>query len=218
VTGTTHVANFGELIHLFSMRQRIRVLTIVITAALALVGVASGTANAAAGGTAHRTVISGTGTIFMTKSYISHMAAHDIAMKPLGAQSTATAETFTTTVYSVTGGDADLRTRTGFVQYSGGTLVTNTVTGKQVELLDLKYDVASGQIDYIVVTTGGVPIVGMDLAGRQSRKVNRCTQTYSAGRLLVSAVAASELNSFLATDAFSAGDLLGSFATTYTVR
>jgi hypothetical protein len=210
------------------MRQLVRVLTVAVTGTLALVGVASGTANASVSGstantsvsssTASATVTSGTGTIYMIKSYIHHMAAHNIAMKPLDAQSTAIARTFTTTVYSATGGDADLRTFTGAVQYSGGTLVTNTVTGKQLELLALKYDLANGQIDYLVMNTGGTPIVGFDLAGTQQCTIDGNTQTYSASKLLVSAAAASAMDSVLDTDAFRAGDLMGSFTTTYTVR
>jgi hypothetical protein len=199
------------------MRQLIRVL-IAVTGAVALVGVASGTANATvASSTTNATVTGGTGTIFMLKSYIHHMAAHNISTKPLGAQSTSTAKTFTTTVYSATGGDADLRTFTGAVQYSGGTLVTNTVTGKQLELRGLKYDVANGQIDYLVMSTGGTPIAGFDLAGTQRWTINGNTQTYGAGKLLVSAAAASGMNSFLDTNAFHAGDVMGSFTTTYTV-
>jgi hypothetical protein len=209
------------------MRQLVRVLTVAVTGALALVGVASGTTNATvgsgttnatvAGSTTNATVTAGTGTIIMLKSYIHHMAAHNISTKPLGAQSTSAAKTVTTTVYRATGGDADLRTFTGAVQYSGGTLVTNTVTGKQLELLGLKYDMANGQIDYLLMRTGGTPIVGFDLAGTQRWTINGNTQTYSASKLLVSAAAASGMNSFLGTNAFHAGDVMGSFTTTYTV-
>ena len=103
------------------------------------------------------------------------------------------------------------------MQYSGGTLVTNTVTGKHMDLLGLKFDVANGQIDYLVMTNGGIPVAGMDLAGAQCRSVRGHTQTYSASELLISAASASAMNSFLDTDAFRAGDPLGSFTTTYTV-
>jgi hypothetical protein len=200
------------------MRQLARVLTVAVTGAVALVGVVDGTANATvASSSANATVTSGTGTIHMARSYIHHMAAHNIATRELNAQSTSTARTFTSTVYSAIGGDADLRTSTGAVQYSGGTLLTNTVTGKQLELQDIKYDVANGQIDYLVMVTGGTPIAAFDLAGCQQWTINGDTQTYSASKLLVSAAAASALDGYFDTNAFHAGDVMGSFTTTYTV-
>jgi hypothetical protein len=200
------------------MGQRVRVLAVAFAGALALVAGAGGTVSAAeVNSSSHGVVTGGTGTVFMTKSYIQHMADHNIAMAPLGAQSTSIEDTFTTTIYAVTGGDANLRRGTGTVQYSGGTLVTNTVTGKHMDLLGLKYDVANGQLDYLVMTNGGIPVTGMDLAGAQCRSIRGHTQTYSASELLISAASANAMNSVLDTDAVHAGDPLGSFTTTYTV-
>lgn len=187
--------------------------------ALAFAGVASGPANAAVAGdgTTNVTVTSGTGTMYMVKDYVRHMAAQDIKMAPIDPQSTAVAQTFTTTIYSATGGDADLSTFTGAVQYYGGTLVTNTVTGQQVVLNALKYDVADGYLYYTVTNYNNISIDAMYMGGTQSVTIKGDVQTYRASELLVSADMASQLDTVLSTNAFHAGDVMGSWETTFTV-
>jgi hypothetical protein len=211
------------MIRLSSRRYLVRGLAVAATGALALVGVVIGATNggAATGTAASDTdscVTGGTGTILMNKSYIHHMLSHHISITPLDWSSTSATNSYTITNYSATGGDADLSASTGVVQYNGGVLVMNTITGHKLVLLDIKYDLVNSQIVYSVVTLGGIQIPAFDLAGDEQRTIDGNTRTYSASKLLVSATAASAMDSYFGTNVFQAGDVMGpGFRTTYTV-
>src|SRR5215475_4378912 len=123
-----------ELIRLFSRRQLARALPVAVTGALALVGVTSGAASGADASATSSCVTGGEGTILMSQSYINHMLSHNVSITPLGPSSTvsikkydsnSTTNKYTTTNYYAVGGNADLSTSTGVVQYSGGILVMN---------------------------------------------------------------------------------------------
>ena len=203
---------------MFSRRRLVRALAVAVAGALAPVGIVIGTTSGTPASATDSCVTSGTGTILMNKSYIHHMLSHKISITPLGWSSTDTTNTYTITNYSAVGGDADLRTATGAVQYSGGVLVMNTITGKKLVLLDIKFDVVNNKVVYTVTTTGGDPIPAFDLGGEEQRTVDGNTQKYSASKLLVSATAASAMNSYFDTNVFQAGDVMGpGFRTTYTV-
>lgn len=208
VTGTKPVADSMELIVLSSVRQRAAVLTGAAIGALALVGVSAGIANAS-------TITSGTGTFTVADTYLSQLHSQDISGQATGAQSVTCDQTNTTVVYSATGGDANLNNSAGSVLYSGGITVKNRQNGKQVQFGNLRFDMFNGQID--ATPTSGSEVALLDVGGTVSGQVNGSTQTFSASKLVVDAAGATYLDTALGTTAFHAGDLIGSFTTTYTV-
>jgi hypothetical protein len=203
------------LIRVSTSRQITRALAVAVSGAVALVGLAIGTGSGTAGATG-TCVTGGTGTILMSKSYIHHMLSHHVSITPLGQSSTSSTNTYTITNYAATGGTADQLTGTGYVQYTGGILAMDTITGRKLVLLDIRYDATGSQI-YYTVTDGG-PIPAFDLGGDVQRTVDGDTQTYTSTKLLMTAGAAAALDSYFETNAFQAGDEMGpGFQTTYTV-
>jgi hypothetical protein len=144
------------------------------------------------------------------------MAAHNITMTATNTVSVTSQDTYTTTIWNTNGGNADLKACTGFVHYGGGTLVTNTATGQQLVLSDIRWDLANDTIDYTVTTPAGpATIIALDLAGTQSGAVRGSADTYSASELFMDPSAASALDSALNTTAFQDTDVFGGFTTTF---
>jgi len=187
-----------------------------IAGAAAAVLLAGATTEASAG-SATATITSGTGTIFMTKTYINQMAAGNVQITAQTPISVTDEGSFTTTIWSTSGGDADFQHCTGEVDLHAGSLVQNTVTGAGVLLDDIRLDLATDSIHYTVHTPAGdVTIQGLKLAGVQGGYVHGDTVTYSASELLMTAVGAQDLNSVTGTSAFTAtAPVFGAFNTTF---
>lgn len=174
-----------------------------------MAGISAGAANAS-------TVTGGTGSFTVPFSYLGQLHGQNIVAETTGVQSVTCDQTnkTVTAVYSVTGGTADLTNLTGTVQYSGSITVKNGENDKQVQLGSLQFDMFNGQID--VTPAGGSQIAILDVGGSVSGSINGTTQTFNASKLLVDPAGASYLDSALGTTAFHAGDVIGSFSTTYT--
>jgi hypothetical protein len=195
--------------------RRLRVPAVSAVGAVALVVLVGGIAEA---GTARTpaSVTGGTGTVFMTKSYIADMAAGNILISPVNPLSVTSQNTFTTTVWELDGGDADLAQCTGTVHLDGGSLVTNTVTGQQMPLTDLRFDLATDSLDYTLTTpAGAMTIKALDLGGVQFGYVHGDEATYSASKLTVDPAAGAALDSALGTTAFTDTGSFGAFTTTF---
>jgi hypothetical protein len=186
--------------------------------ALILVLAGGGTAQASSTDSGSATIVSGTGTVFMTKSYIANMAANNITMTAVNPNSVNTTllPNYTITTWSTDGGDANLQACTGTVDLDGGTLVTNTATGQELLLSDIRFDAATDSIDYTVTTpAGSETITALDLAGLQGGWVSGDQATYGATELFVNPTTAATLDSVLGTTAFEDTGLFGAFTTTF---
>lgn len=202
------------------MGRRARFLAVSATGALALVGFVNGAASAAVAPDSSTITISGsgTGTVYMTKAYIANMAAHNITMTAMNPISVTLQDTYTTTIWTTKSVNVGLNPLSGTVEFNGGTLVTNTVTGQQLLLTDIRFNATNHTIDYTVQTpAGALTIHALDLAGTQSAGIKGSTLTYSSSELFVDPAAASALDSVLGTDAFLDTELFGGFTTSFTL-
>jgi hypothetical protein len=175
--------------------------------ALALVGLGSGAAHAA--------VASGSVTLTVSGSFVAQLAKAGVVLVPENAASvTYTSGTNTVAItYTATGGDATLVDFAGTISYSGS-ILGFSCRGKTVNLTGLLFDLTDAQFDGQTATSGETPLV--DLAGSQSGNINGATQTYSSTDLQIDAAGAALLDSALGTKAFTAGQSVGSFSTTWT--
>lgn len=214
---------------MFSLTRRVRVLPTAVggALALALTGLAAGPAiastDAAAGmGAAYTfTVTGGTATVDMTKSYIANMAANDIKIVPVNTILVdSSPATYTITTWNLNGGQVDSCRCAGTVHLDGGSLVDNTVTGGQLNLTDLRFDIAANTLDYTLQEPSGpVVIHALDLAGDESwSRGAGGALTFSASEMFVDPNAAAAMDSALSTNAFTDTGLFGSFTTTFTVQ
>jgi hypothetical protein len=226
VTGVSASHVLGKLIHLLSLRTSRRAVLVtssVAAGALILALAGSSTAEAATTsttGSASATVVSGTGTVYMTKSYIANMAAYGITMTPQNPDSVNTTllPGYTITTWSTDGGDANLKACTGTEDLNGGMLVTDSETGRELLLTDVRFDVATDSIDYTVTTpAGSETIAALDLAGLQGGVVAGTNAVYGASELFVNPEAAVALDTVLGTTAFEDTGLFGAFSTSYTL-
>lgn len=163
------------------------------------------------------TITSGTGTVFMTKTYINQMAAGNVLITAQTPISVSDQGTYTTTIWNTSGGNADFKACTGEVDLNGGSLVQNTVTGAGILLDDLRLDLTTDALMYTAhLPSGDVPIEGLKLAGVQGGYVHGSSVTYSASQLLMTAEGAQDLNIVTGTTAFTAdAPVFGAFTTTF---
>lgn len=185
--------------------------------ALGLVAVAGGIANASAA-CPPATVVGGTGTIFMSQAYIDNMAANDVVIVAQRPISVTSENTFTTTIWNLVDGAAapDLQACTGTIQLDAGSLVTNSVTGAQVLLNDIRLNLATDTIEYTVSTPNGdVTIDGLKLEGVQGGYVAGDYGSYSASEVFMTPSASADLDQVLGTSAFLDTKVFGAFTATF---
>jgi hypothetical protein len=190
--------------------KRTVALPFAILGAVASVGLGSSAAHAATG------IVSGTGTLTASMSFLGQLAQAGVVMVPQGQASlTANGAAHTvTTVYNATGGDATLTVFAGSVLYSGNVLFFDVKTGKSVTLGSLQYDMTNNQFDGATATSGAVAL--FDPAGTMQGTITGAAQSFSASGLVVDTDGAAFLNTALGTTVFTAGQQVGSFSTTYT--
>ena len=168
---------------------------------------------------ANAAVSGGTVTLTVSSTFISQLAHSGVALVPKNAASVTYNSTTgnVTITYTATGGDATLVNSAGTVTYSGGILGFSCDGGiHTVSLSGLQFDLTAAQFDGATSTSGETPLV--DLAGNQFGLINADgSQTYSSSDLVVDAAGAALLDSALHTNAFTAGQDVGSFTTTWTV-
>ncbi len=196
--------------HVTASRELIRLSSATITAeAEAATAVASDSP----------TVVSGTATLYMTKSYINNMLANDIVISPVNPWAHSVEATMTTTTWQLKGGDFDLRNGTGFLLFDGSTIVTNVVTGQSLVLWDIRFNLENHTFDYTWKTPDGdVTLHGLDLAGPGQGGVYGTHGSYTCKEVYMSRDNGAAMNDMLKTAAFSDEGLFGSFATTYELR
>lgn len=225
---------------MFARRQIYRVLPVAVAGSLAFVGLTAGGAGATeASGTSCVAARTGTGTILMYQSYINHMLSHRISITALGTISTertrhydpdSTNGRYTVTNYATTGGNADLNATSGIVQFSGGIMIVNVVTGKKLIFLDIAYDATIHHVLYTLreatvepngIPAGGIPIGTtvpiFEMGGPEQVTVDGNTTSYSSSHEWLTGPAAVAMNEYFDTNVFQAGDDFGpGFRTTYT--
>lgn len=194
---------------MFGSRSRAVAVAVAVAGAVALAVTTATTANAV-------TITSGTGTLTVNQSYLLTLAKQDVIAVPTQAQSVTYSSTTqtVTVVYSANGGDADVTSLSGEVDYSGGLTFFNAENGKHVSLSGLNFQLFFDQFDG--TATDGTNVSVLDTIGNRTATVSGTTQTFSASDLAIDSAGASYLNTTLGTSAFHAGDQVGSFTTSYT--
>ena len=189
--------------------QRFLALPVAGLSAVALIGLAAGTASAA-------TVSGGSVTLTVNASFLEAIAQHGVGFVPSGYSSIGYANGAVSVTYPATAGNADISTFSGTISYSGGICGFDLKSGKSVELSSLLFDLGDTQFDGQSSTSGGeVPLI--DLAGTQAGNIDGTTETYSASDLVLDAAGAAYLNGALGTGAFAGGEDVGSFSATWVI-
>lgn len=164
-------------------------------------------------------ILGGTATIFMTRSYIAQMFAHDIVIAPVNPWEHTTQETNTTTTWQVRGGDLDLRTGTGSLYADGSSIVTNVVTGQSLVLWDITFNLANHSVDYTWRTPDGdVLLHGLELPGDGEGQVIGANGSYVVKEVYMSRENGAAMNDLLGTKAFEDDSLFGGFAVHYKLK
>lgn len=176
--------------------------------ALALTGIAAGTANAAA-------VTSGSVTLNVNTSFLAALAHYGVGLKPAGYSSLSGTSSQVSVTFAATGGDANVNTFSGTISTSGSICAFDVRTHKSTQITNLLFDLLDTQFDGQTATSGGVQEPLVDLAGTQSGTITGTTETYSASDLTLDAVGAADLNAALGTTAFVSGEDVGSFSATW---
>jgi hypothetical protein len=194
---------------MFGSRTRAVAVSVAVAGAVALAVTTATAANAV-------TITSGTGTLTVNQSYLLNLAKQGVIAVPTQAQSvtySSSAQTVTV-VYTATGGDADVSSFSGEVDYSGGLTFFNGETGKHVSLSALNFQLIFDSFGG-TASDGSMPTV-LDAAGHHVATVSGSTQTFAASDLEIDSAGATYLNGVLGTSAFHGGDQVGTFATSYT--
>jgi hypothetical protein len=162
----------------------------------------------------------GSGTVSLTASaaFISQLAHSGVALVPQNAASvTYNSDGSVTVVYNATGGDANIKNTAGTISYSGAVLGFSVNRGgiHYTNISSLIFDLSGGVLYGENPTSGETALV--DLAGQESGLVNGSAQTYSSTDLVIDPAGAALLDSALNTTAFSGGQDVGTFSTTWTV-
>jgi len=166
-----------------------------------------------------QTVVSGTATVYMTKSYVASALGHDIIITPINPWEHSVQDTYTTTTWTLLGGTIDLANGTGYLDLAGGTVITNYATGKSLVLWDIRFDLASHTLVYTLKNPdGNLEIAGLDLGGPKTGEIKGTTGTYTARDTFMNRVAAAAMNEDLTTTAFDDEGLFGGFAATFELK
>lgn len=194
---------------MFGSKSRVIAASIAVAGAVALAVSGATAANAV-------TIASGTGTLTINDSYLVNLAKQGIVVVPTGTRSLAfngPAKTVTIT-YAATGGDADVNSFSGEVDFDGGLTFLNALNGKHVSLGLLDFNLLFNSFEG-TTADGTTTTAVLDAGGSRVATISGTTQTFTASSLTVDSAGASFLDSTLATTAFTGGAAVGSFATSY---
>jgi hypothetical protein len=177
-------------------------------------GVAAGAAASAPAAFAV-TDTSGTASITVPQSYIHQLDEAGVTGHVVSPASTSvdTTNNTTTASFPVTGGNADVSIFYGTLNLGGKVSLEDrhgTVT-----LNSLQFDLSSGTI---TATPDGssTPVTLLDIAGQVTTSQSGTSQNYRSTQLKIDPAGAAYLDSALATNAFVAGQNVGSFAASWT--
>jgi hypothetical protein len=194
---------------MFGSKSRVVAASIAVAGAVALVVTGATAANAV-------TIASGTGTLTVNDSYLVSLAKRGIVVVPTGTQTLAIngpAKTLTVT-YAATGGDADVNSFSGEVDFNGGLTFLNALNGKHVSLGLLDFNLLFNSFEG-TTNDGTTTTAVLDAEGSRVATISGTTQNFTASELAVDSAGATFLDSALGTTAFTGGDVVGSFATSY---
>ena len=189
--------------------KRAIALPVAALSAVALTGIAAGTAGAT-------TVASGSVTLNVNVTFLEALAKYGVVLAPSGYSSVSATSSQVSVTFALTGGDADVSTYSGTATVSGSIRAYDVKTKKSTQISALLFDLLDAQFDGQTATSGGEePLV--DLAGTQSGNINGTTETYVASDLTLDAAGAADLNAALGTSAFVGGTDLGSFSASWVI-
>lgn len=173
----------------------------------------------AASDTGTPTVVRGTLTLYMTRSYVAQALPKDAIMTPVNPWAHTVEGIMTATTYQVIGGDIDLRNGTGFLDMDGGTVVTNVKTGQSMVLFGIRFNLANHTIDYTWKTADGdVPVNALDVAGPGQGEVRGRFGTYTAKEVYVNRESAEFMNDLLKTTGFVDEGLFGALSAQFELK
>lgn len=192
---------------------------------LAVLGAGIATAAAlalsfAAPALADTTDTGGTATITFSLPYLEHLTKAGILVLPAAPASGSYASGFYNATLNVTGGNAEVNNFFGALKIGGGKLrLVNASNGKTVILAGFSFNFNDGTLSAKPVgSTTRVTIadVGGDLSESEQGTPPDVTENFACDQLPVDAAGATFLDTALGTKAFTAGDDLGGFTTTFT--
>lgn len=185
-------------------------------AALAVAGATAGGLIVAGAGAASADVTGGTVTLTVNESFIAQLAEAGVVVIPENTASITLDNTNNTVsiAYTATGGIGDLTYDGGTVNLSGA-LLAFSFRGHSETLNSLEFDVGNASFDG--ATSSGAETPLLDLAGTESAGIDIPSETLTATQLTIDAAGAALLNGALHTNAFSAGENVGSFSASWTV-
>jgi hypothetical protein len=166
----------------------------------------------------------GTVSVTVPLSYVVQLAKAGVFELPVPASEISVSgpnETATVT-FTVTGGNADVSVFRGALDLSGSFDIVSA-SGRFVALGNLQLDVADAQIDG-TPSGSSTPVVLFDLGTigftftPVSGDPNGSSDTYNAASVTVDADGASYLDSALHTQAFQAGQAVGSLAASWSIE
>lgn len=164
------------------------------------------------------TVVSGTFTLYMTKSYVIQALAQDIIITPANPWAHSTSGDTTATTWQITGGDFDLRAGTGELHLDGGIIITHLKSGQSMVLMNMRFNLATHTIDYDWKTPDGdAPVPGLD-AGSGQGGVWGSSGSYTAAEVFVNRDSGAFMNDFLKSTAFVDEGLFGAIATKFELK
>lgn len=186
-----------------------------LTLPVLVAGLTAG-AVAAAGPADAATVASGTTTVTVPRSFVQQAAGSGITAttnSPATEAYDGTSRTVAVT-FPVTGGNANVTTLTGSLTHGGSLTVRDVCTRKKITLTGLTWSVRSDTVSALE-PDGVTSVVLFDLGGTVQISAGS-PQSYSASQATIDPAGASYLDSALGTTFFAAGQVVGSFATSYT--
>jgi hypothetical protein len=191
-------------------RSLARLLAIPVVSAGVLAGVAIAAPSAFAS-----TDTGGTVAVTLPLSYIEQLAKAGVVSfpVPLSEASVNTSAQTVTVTFPVTGGDGDSRTFFGQVDL-GGKLEVVSAKGKVVCLGDLDLNLANGDIEGTPAGSS-TPVPLLDWAGNITYGTGTTVQTLDISELTVDPAGATYLDNALRTNAFTAGQNVGSLTSSW---
>lgn len=169
----------------------------------------------AAGETTAPTVVRGTFTLYMTKSYVIQALAKDFVITPVNPWLHSVIDNWTATTYQIKSGNIDLRNGTGILVMDGGTVVSNVKTGQSMVLFDIRFDLATHAISYTWKSQDGDPQVDpLEVVGGQGGVWGR-SGSYTSQGVYFGREAGAFVNELLTTTALDDRGLFGAVATQF---
>lgn len=160
-------------------------------------------------------IAGGTGTVtFLKSSFTTPLRLAGIGVDFAGETSLVHNSTDKTVTFPVSGGDGEVTTLSGNVNFGGSIEFENWYNGKDVVLSSLTYDLFNSQFDG-TSSVDGTQQPLFDPSGDITTTESGTAETFNTTDITLDPAGAAYLNWALRTTVFTAGESIGSFSTAY---